>query len=140
MTTKTYTNRSNCARAAKAALGKTAKPGVDFTITGEGKEWTWAAVVKEPTSAAPKAPRRKREGAPRNITEQPRMVQFQEAIQKAGEAGITALDIANKYNVQPHTVRGAISRLIKAGAPIGAYRHEKRVRYRSKIHWSDAAA
>jgi hypothetical protein len=152
MTTKTYTNRSNCVRAAKVVLGKDAKPGVDFTVDGSGKEWTWTAVTAaaavtgapEETAAtetepvvetapvkAPKAKRQRGAKGTRRITEQPKMKFLLNCIKETGEAGITVPELAKLGNMQPHSVRGAISRCIKDGAPVEPFRFEKKNRYRS---------
>ena len=47
MTTRTYTNRSNAVRAAKAALGPTALSDVHFKITQDGDEFAWVAMDLE---------------------------------------------------------------------------------------------
>jgi hypothetical protein len=38
---KTYTDRSNCIRAARKVLGENAKPHVDFDLTGCANAWQW---------------------------------------------------------------------------------------------------
>lgn len=45
---KTFTNSSNCSRAAKVALGKNAKRGVHFTIDAVDGGFTWAAIEGAP--------------------------------------------------------------------------------------------
>lgn len=63
---KTYTDRSNCARAARVALGKDAKPGLDFEITGKKGAFAWRALdkSKKPPKASGKAPVKPKKPAP----------------------------------------------------------------------------
>lgn len=47
MATKSYTDRSNCIRAARVALGQHAHLGDDFTVQGEKGAYSWAPVAKK---------------------------------------------------------------------------------------------
>lgn len=120
---KHYTQSGNCSRAAKQALGKNAKPGVDFIITKHGpKDFTWAAG---------KAKRAKGERKPRAkalLQDQPGMVRLVTLI-KGGTSTVAAL--ASAVKCEQHTVRGAISRLRgEAQLPISATRELGLVHYR----------
>src|SRR4051812_29116119 len=42
--TKTYSNKSNTIRAAKAVLGETAQPGVDFELIFRVDGWTFESI------------------------------------------------------------------------------------------------
>lgn len=108
MTTKTYTQRGNCARAARVALGKNAKLGVDFTISGDDKKFVWTATAKPAkTETAPKAKRVKGEA---RIENQPQMQRIISLCSR--KTGATIADIAASLGgIEEHTVRGAISRL-----------------------------
>ena len=111
---KVYTNRSNCSRAAKAELGKTALCGVEFTIDGSGKEWRWAPKAKP--AKEPKAPRRKlAPGEQPDVRKQPGMIALMAAI--TGTPA-TVNELATQFSQEQHTVRGSISRLRTAGARI----------------------
>lgn len=47
MTSKTYASRSNASRAARKALGKTAKAGTDFEVAEIDGGFTWTAATTE---------------------------------------------------------------------------------------------
>lgn len=122
MTTKTYTNRSNCVRAAKKALGATAKAGVDFLIAGSGKEWTFAA-------KGGKAKREKRPvGQRSSILKQPRFVQMLGYI-KSGTATTVKAIAARMGGCTTHNVRGMVSRGNAEGAGIYTTRDGRVVHY-----------
>lgn len=53
MTDTTYSARSAATRAARKALGDTARPGHDFTVEEVGDRWTW---TKKPKHTDPGAP------------------------------------------------------------------------------------
>jgi hypothetical protein len=57
MTEQTYSARSAATRAARKALGDSARPGHDFTVEEVGDRWTWA---KKPTHTDPGAPPKER--------------------------------------------------------------------------------
>lgn len=113
MTTKTYSNRGNCIRAARTALGKTAKLGEDFKVEGSGKVFTWAALK------AAKAKRAKREAGTRSpVSNQPQAQKLLKYIDGKAE-GHTVEECMGHLGVSAsHTVRGLISRLNSEGAGI----------------------
>lgn len=128
--TKGYTNRSNCARAAKVALGKTAKPGEHFTIKqDDDKLFRWhatdrsglpqpernsepdapkAAKAAKPRKAkAAKAPKAKR--AKKALWQQPAMYDVLKLMTR--KDGATVQQIADKRECNKDTARGMVSRL-----------------------------
>src|SRR5882762_2427712 len=113
MTSKTYTQRGNCARAAKVALGKTAKPGVDFNIVQTGPNaFMWGAIAKAPKTDAPKKAKRVKGEA--RLQDQPQMVKLLRAC--STKEGATIESLAELLGgIEQHTVRGAISRLKTEG-------------------------
>lgn len=104
---KTYTDRSNCIRAAKAALGKDAQMGVAFILAGEKGAYSWAPVapqapepaIIEPVvikaAPAPKAP--KADKAPR-VTGADSWVAY---VVAAGDAGVTLAEVRRHMGWDP---------------------------------------
>jgi len=100
---KTYSNRGNCIRAARSKLGKDAKVGSEFTISGAGNQWTFAATGSKKTGGA---------RAKRRLRDQPQNVKTIKMM--AREGGATVKQIAAALGgVEEHTVRGSVSRLRK---------------------------
>jgi biotin operon repressor len=129
-TAKTYSNRSNCMRAARVGLSNPrAMPDVDFTLTGSGKEWCWTPIIKAKAPKAEKAPKEKRTKQPRgaNIANQPAMVALLNLMLHAPIAGG---ELAAKLGCEPHTARGSISRLRAAGCNITSTREGRIMLYR----------
>lgn len=125
--TKTYTQRSNCVRAAKVALGKTAKPDVDFNITGSAPAFSWVAIQKAPAPAGAKKPKRVKGDA--QLKDQPQMVKLLAAC--ASKDGATIESLATLLGgVEQHTVRAAISRLRGEGIKFDTAMVERRKVYK----------
>lgn len=118
MTTKTYTNTSNCARAAKVALGKDAKNGVDFVIEGEKGKHVWRAVGKKTEPAKPTAKpgivaktAAKLKSSTNLTTPAPRTGSKKEELVKLLTKGATIDAMCDALDWQAHTIRGQISTL-----------------------------
>lgn len=134
MTTKTYTARGNCARAAKKALGKNAKAGVDFTIvthqstTDGGKPtYSFEAKAKAKTAKAPKGERKPR--VKKRLIDQPKCQKALKLMRR--ESGVTVAQGASLLEVEPHTFRGMVSRMRKDDKSITVGREFKKVVYRA---------
>lgn len=118
MTAKTYTEKGNCARAAKAALGKTAKVLKDFVINehveGDKKSYSWSRVGPPKTAGGKRRP--KGDSPPLHL--QPQMVKLVRYCERKSGATIEFL-AANLGRdgkaINPETVRGSISRIQKEG-------------------------
>lgn len=135
---KTYTDKGNCARAAKAALGKDAKNGVDFKVEGEPGKWHWTAIGDRPaashTDHAPAAKKSKTKAAKKPkkvkgdkkppIEEQPANVEVIKMMQRVG--GATIEQICERKEWTPHTTRAVISRLRSAGVPMTQEKHGRK--------------
>lgn len=136
MTSKAYSTRSNCVRAAQAALGKTAKPGVEFTIRTEGKkDWRWAPkAASAPQAAEPKAaddegkPKKAGTRKPRKLSEQPKMVEILDFMRSP--EGMTVEGGAKKLGIKTDSLRGAVSRLRQEVSGITVTRQFRRVTYK----------
>lgn len=142
---KPYTNRSNCVRAAKAALGKTAKPGEAFTLDQDGTMWTWTPTTrsglpqpesnKEPD--APKAAKAKRKraknGEKSSLLHQPQMAAVLGMMQR--KTGASVEEIVERLKCNRDTGRGMVSRCKTAGAPIETKREGRFVRYSVDADW-----
>ena len=117
MTTKTYSTRGNASAAARKALGKTAKAGVEFDLHGADGRFTWTA----------------KEGAKKKRTkgrlqDQPQMQKLLKLMQR--EKGVSVKDAAEALgNVEEHTVRGSVSRLRKVVKGITIGREFRKVTY-----------
>lgn len=143
MTTKGYSNRSNCTRAAKVALGKTAKPGTDFDLNkGTDGLWRWTPTgtmtVKD--KPAPKAKSTKAKAKPAKAkSDEPRKRKPQTEAQRIGyifqPQVAKALNLISHGNgrtvetlcsmlatgskpLSPHQVRGLMSRCRTAGLSV----------------------
>lgn len=147
---RTYNNRSNCIRAAKSVYGKSAKAGTDFLIENARSETGGDAFyftnvdgtdakVAEKKARAPKAAKAKKAKAkkapkekkakrdkPAVITDQPKMQTLLAAISSEAKS---PRQLAIELKVEPHTVRGAISRLRAAGCAINMGRMFREVFY-----------
>lgn len=132
MTTKTYTNRGNCARAARTALGKTAKLGTDFEVTGGGKVFTWKALKARKRAA-------REPGSKPSVLNQPFIIKLLTYIQAADDKGRTVADCAAKMGTEMHTVRGALSRARRDGAPVSTGRRFRNVYYTLPASYAVAA-
>jgi hypothetical protein len=126
----TYTARGNCIRAARAALGKDAKPGTDFTIGGEAGAFTWTstgtrAMLDKPArqSKPKKAKAAKKAKAKKGkstvvLSTQPQMKKLIGLCQRKDGATIEEMCERLTSTSKPlhtPTVRGAISRLNAEG-------------------------
>lgn len=125
-----YSNYSNCVRAAKSKLGKTAKPNEDFSVTkhpaaSEDKKPTYsftalavsapaakpaktAAVAKTAKAAKPKKVRASKTGS---IINQPKSLQTLKLMRR--KQGVTNAQGAEALGVEVHTFRASVCRLRK---------------------------
>jgi len=124
MISKIFGVKSNCTRAAKAALGPEAIPGVDFSLHQDGRGWTWQVisqaehVASEPSPVAPERPASKiGKGA------------TCKAMMSRPE-GASNADLQNALGWQAHTIRGFISGLKKKGVPVLSERKDGQTIYR----------
>lgn len=145
---KTYTDKGNCARAAKAALGKDAKNGVDFTVGGEAGKWHWTAIGDRPAAshtehapaakkvkAASKVAAKKSGGKKPPIEAQPANVEVIKMMQRVG--GATIEQICERKEWTPHTTRAVISRLrSKAKVPMTMETHGRKGTFHVPAEWS----
>lgn len=118
---KTYTARGNCARAAKASLGKDAKQKTDFNISKVEGGFQWHPVsggTVEKSHPGTKAP----------LAQQPQMANLLKLI--TGGEGKTVAELQKAMGkLASHTVRGAVSRLRAQKHPIKSVREGRTVRY-----------
>lgn len=122
MATKTYSNRGNCIRAARTALGKTAKPGTDFEVTKDGNVYSWRSLKARKRAQAAKGER-----AP--VSGQPMAIKLMKYISGSAKGRSVADCQAHLGDVASHTVRGLISRLRAEGQPINTGRQFRNVLY-----------
>lgn len=130
MTAKTYTQRGNCARAAKVALGKTAKAGKDFEIrvhAGDVPSYSWERLGPAKTASGKRRPK-----GESPLAQQPQMVKLLKMC--ARKTGATIKDLAANLSkgdkpIEEHTVRGSISRLAKEGTVFTKVRDGRTLTY-----------
>lgn len=110
--TKTFSNRGNCIRAARVALGKTAKPDVDFKLH-KHEDGRFSFTPAKEGSRRPKTVKEKMA-----VALQPKMAKILDYIAESHD-GRTVSDLQRHLGgVKSHTARGCVSRLRNAGFPI----------------------
>lgn len=123
---KWYTERGNCIRAARKALGKTAQVDKEFTLEKDAGLFAWKAIEHKPKEpAAPKEPKKPRVKG--KLWEQPAMRDVIDLM--LAPAGTTVEAIANKRKCNKDTARGMVSRLRQEVKGITMGRVFKKVTY-----------
>lgn len=129
MTTKTYTNRSNAARAAKKAHGQGG-----YVITGGGAAWTFHAkgattpAAEKPAPKSAKEKRVARTGGKKRLQDQPQMRKAIKLMQRAN--GVSVDEGSQALGTNKDTFRGMVSRLRAVVSGITVGREFSIVRYR----------
>lgn len=110
---KPYSNPSNCRRGARKQLGKNAKDGVDFLIMRSGGGWRWQQMKKpKPAKARAKAKRPTNGAEPRQaVVAGPWLDQLKDML--TNPDGVTAAQVAKKFDWQEHTARARISTALR---------------------------
>jgi len=123
----TYSKKSNCIRAARSKLGKTAKPGTDFEITKDGNVFSWKALKKAKAQRNKRAPNGKRSP----VIQQAQYVKLLKFIGGAPAKGRTVAECQAEFgNCSSHNIRGMVSRARAEGVKITSGREFKVVHYK----------
>jgi hypothetical protein len=114
---KTYSNRGNCIRAARVALGKSAKPDIDFKLTKhDDGTFSFTAIDGKAGGKRERKPLTKEQTMA--VALQPKMAGILDYIANSAN-GRTVADLQRHLGgVESHTARGCVARLRMAGFAI----------------------
>jgi hypothetical protein len=119
---KTYTDRSNCIRAARKLLGPTARPDHDFYLLGGNTAWQWQTREAGKHSPALRTPAQRREdsGLPPILERKnsaKRAAEYEQAAEHEKGAAAKAWDAEVADLVKPKAKREALQSVLKAEPP-----------------------